>query len=246
MSAVNSGIYKITNTITKEIYIGKTNNFIRRWKDHQRLAITPNHKEYNKILYQSMRKYGISNFTFEIIEYIPLEKYKEVSGSREQYWISYYDSYNNGYNASIGGDGGSEPGHCLGVLNGRALLTEKDIITIRTNYQNGMSLGDCYDLYKNKITYASFGKIWRGESYSNIMPEVYTKENIKRNLYLGRSKKSAENSKFTRKLTEDEVRNIRQQRKQGKKPSDVYQNYTNISRHTFNKVWYNQTYKGVI
>lgn len=51
MSAVNSGIYKITNTITKEIYIGKTNNFIRRWKDHQRLAITPNHKEYNKILY---------------------------------------------------------------------------------------------------------------------------------------------------------------------------------------------------
>lgn len=30
-----------------------------------------------------MRKYGISNFTFEIIEYIPLEKYKEVSGSRE-------------------------------------------------------------------------------------------------------------------------------------------------------------------
>ena len=51
------GIYKITNLINNKIYIGKTNDSNRRWKDHQRLAFTINNKEYGKTLYKAMRKY---------------------------------------------------------------------------------------------------------------------------------------------------------------------------------------------
>ena len=51
-----------------------------------------------------MRKYGIENFTFEIIEECSQEQLNE----REIYWISYYDSFNKekGYNMT---PGGSEP-----------------------------------------------------------------------------------------------------------------------------------------
>ena len=50
-------------------------------------------------LYKAFNKYGLENFTFEEIE--------EVENSeldiREKYWINYYDSYNNGYNSTLGG-----------------------------------------------------------------------------------------------------------------------------------------------
>ena len=89
------GIYKITNLINNKCYIGKTNNSDRRWQDHQRLAITPGHKEYDKALYKAMRRYGLNNFSFEMIE--ELDDYN-TSGEREIYWIKYFDSYNKGYN----------------------------------------------------------------------------------------------------------------------------------------------------
>ena len=48
-----------------------------------------------------MRKYGIDIFSIDIIEEVPIEQLSD----KEQYWIQYYNSYNNGYNATIGGDG---------------------------------------------------------------------------------------------------------------------------------------------
>jgi len=48
-----------------------------------------------------MKKYGIEHFHVELIEetFIPEE--------RERYWIEYFDSFKNGYNATVGGDGRS-------------------------------------------------------------------------------------------------------------------------------------------
>ena len=48
-----------------------------------------------------MNKYGIENFIIEEIEEVDV---KELS-IREIYWIEYYNSYKNGYNATLGGDG---------------------------------------------------------------------------------------------------------------------------------------------
>jgi len=48
-----------------------------------------------------MNKYGCDCFFVDILEEVPIE----VLSEREQFWIKYYDSYHNGYNATFGGDG---------------------------------------------------------------------------------------------------------------------------------------------
>lgn len=91
-------IYKIQNKINNKIYIGQTIKPVeKRFNQHK--------NNYNKpyfsqlALYKAFNKYGLENFTFEEIE--------EVENSeldvREKYWINYYDSYNNGYNSTLGG-----------------------------------------------------------------------------------------------------------------------------------------------
>ena len=48
-----------------------------------------------------MKKYGVDNFTIEQVEECPLEDLSD----KEIYWIQYYDTFHNGYNATYGGDG---------------------------------------------------------------------------------------------------------------------------------------------
>lgn len=43
----------------------------------------------------------MENFSFEIVE----ECSEKFLDEREKYWISYYNSFENGYNATIGGNG---------------------------------------------------------------------------------------------------------------------------------------------
>ena len=95
------GIYKIENNINHKVYIGLSNNFERRWKEHKRRYLDIFSQGYNCKLYKAFRKYGLENFTFSIIEECPLEKL----GEKEQYWIEYYDSFNLGYNMTLGGEG---------------------------------------------------------------------------------------------------------------------------------------------
>lgn len=92
---MSCGIYKITNNLNNKCYIGQSLIIEERWKEHKRNA-------WNKItpLYKAIRKYGLKNFTFSIIE----ECDSELLNDREKYWISYYNSFNNGYNNNKGGN----------------------------------------------------------------------------------------------------------------------------------------------
>lgn len=94
-------IYSITNSINQKVYIGKTlkANPYQRWKEHLRCA---NKKTKEKRpLYSAMKKYGVENFQFNIIEKCA----DNLSSEREKFYIEKYDSYCNGYNATLGGDG---------------------------------------------------------------------------------------------------------------------------------------------
>jgi group I intron endonuclease len=95
-----TGIYKITNILNNQIYIGLSVDIDKRWARHRSNYIDINNKEYEKTLYRAFRKYGIENFTFEVIE----ECSKEELANREIYWIAYYDSFSNGYNETPGGE----------------------------------------------------------------------------------------------------------------------------------------------
>lgn len=94
-------IYKITNNINGKLYIGKTGQTIQaRFKEH----INSSQKPYvnHRPLYDAMNKYGIDKFQIEEIDCCKNDK---EASEREIYWISYYDTYRNGYNATLGGDG---------------------------------------------------------------------------------------------------------------------------------------------
>lgn len=92
------GIYKIENLITHHIYVGQSINIATRWRRHKDEAYSGK-KDYP--LYRDINKYGIDNFSFEIIE----ERSKEALDEREQFWIKYYNSYKDGYNQTVGGQG---------------------------------------------------------------------------------------------------------------------------------------------
>lgn len=90
-------IYKIYNDVNDNIYIGQTTISIpTRWSQHKQNA-----KTRETHLYLAMRKYGIDNFHIEKIEEVPDKQLDE----REKYWISYYNSYYDGYNSTLGGEG---------------------------------------------------------------------------------------------------------------------------------------------
>lgn len=233
------GIYKITNLLNKKSYIGKSNNIERRFKDHIRLAFTENHKEYNKSLYQAFRKYGIQNFSFNVIE--ELKDYN-LASQREKYWINYYQTFTNGYNESLGGDGGSSKGHCQGKNNGRAKLTQQDVIFIRTKYKQGCSKKDCYEYFKDKISQSGFAKIWLGKTWQYIMPEVFTIENKQRNEKMGKGT----SNKNKRILTDSEVKKIRKQKQEGMTYEEIVKNLNNkISISTAKDIINYRTYKEV-
>lgn len=93
-------IYKIINDINNKIYIGKTNFSIeQRWKEHCKDRKRRNYEK--RPLYSAMNKYGIEHFHIEMLEKCSIEQASE----REIFWIEYYGSFKNGYNATVGGDG---------------------------------------------------------------------------------------------------------------------------------------------
>jgi group I intron endonuclease len=86
-------IYKITNKVNNNFYIGKTTkSAAERFNRH-----FYNHKSGQTYLYKAMRKYGFHNFQIEVLEQT------ELLNEREVYWI---ETLNPQYNMTVGGDGG--------------------------------------------------------------------------------------------------------------------------------------------
>lgn len=98
-------IYKVTNKINGKIYIGQTIQSVKdRWYRHcGKSGISK--AELNTHFKRAILKYGKENFTIETIEVCDSTELND----REKFYISYYNSYTNGYNSTIGGQNGSKP-----------------------------------------------------------------------------------------------------------------------------------------
>ena len=88
------GIYKITNTITGDFYIGSSKDINRRWKEHKRQSAW--NKQPNNPMYQDMQKFGVNSFAFEILEEVEENKLKVT----EQQFIEKLKPTYNNYNAN--------------------------------------------------------------------------------------------------------------------------------------------------
>ena len=92
-----SGIYKITDLITEECYIGQSVNIQQRMKQHCKCGLGIEASATNK-LYNTMQKDKVWNFSFELLEECP----KELLNEKEKFWIQMYQSNKFGLNTVKG------------------------------------------------------------------------------------------------------------------------------------------------
>ena len=124
-------IYKITNTINGKSYIGQTIQNVKE-RFYQHCATKCSKAVSNMAIHRAIKKYGKSNFIVEVIEEINSANLND----RERYWIKYYNSYNNGYNSTKGGQDGCKP------------FKDLDVESIIKEYNTGKSLRTLGTIFK--------------------------------------------------------------------------------------------------
>ena len=60
-----SGVYKITNTVTNDFYIGSSKDVKKRWNEHKCKSVWKNCP--NNPMYLDMQRYGVDKFVFEVL-----------------------------------------------------------------------------------------------------------------------------------------------------------------------------------
>lgn len=99
----NVGIYCFTNNINNKKYVGQSKQLERRYYLHLRDSLSKTKSENDtSLLHAAIRKYGIENFTYEILEECEIEELND----KEKYWIEQLHSYvlEGGYNLTKGGN----------------------------------------------------------------------------------------------------------------------------------------------
>ena len=159
--------YCVRNKINSKLYIGITNRSINiRWKQHiQRMSDNVNNRFHNAI-----NKYGLENFEINYIDYTGQCDYEELK-EIEAHFIKKYDTYNNGYNSTKGGDGtiGNGKRVCQYLKNGKFVFKYNSILeaTKKTSIPS-QSISFCC-LKRSKYKSAG-GFLW---AYDGDIPNKY-------------------------------------------------------------------------
>lgn len=116
-----NGIYMIRQKSTGRIYIGQTgNSFIKRFWNHNWKLKHNIHD--NKFLQNSWNKYGSEDFEFSVVDVV---QDKSLLDYYEKYYISKFDTLNDGFNLTSGGDGKS---NCPMSENAKMIVGAKNKI----------------------------------------------------------------------------------------------------------------------
>lgn len=151
MKQTKCGIYKITNLISNQIYVGQSIDILCRWRHHKTDAFKNDQQYQNNPLYKDIRRYGLNNFLFEIIEECRVNELND----KQKYWISYYNSYNNGYNRT---QGGQDASHANKMTD---QMFNNIIHDLQTTLDNSEIIGKKYGISGRIVRAINSGASWR-------------------------------------------------------------------------------------
>lgn len=146
------GIYKITNQINGKSYIGQSVDIQRRWKEEKTRAFIETNSEYKSSLSQAFRKYGVENFTFEVVCECNISELNEL----EKYYIQKFNTFktNLGYNCTPGGDGG----HVDKITNNDIL--QQITFDLQNTKLSQSEIGAKYGVTNKTISDINCGRTW--------------------------------------------------------------------------------------
>lgn len=151
------GIYKITNKVNGHSYIGQSVHITVRWKDHRSAAFNPASPCYEYPLYRAIRKYGIENFSFEVLEECSINDLNKQEG----YWVA---KYNPEYNQTLGGD-------YIQITSSKLTLEQVEQIQqiLLADTEGNVShqeLAEQYGVSKDTIRDINVGRTWINDKLS--------------------------------------------------------------------------------
>lgn len=145
------GIYLIHNKVNNKNYIGQSKNILSRWTTHR-----ADSKTKNSPLYYAIRKYGLENFEFSILEECEIEELP----LREDYYIDKYNAYvPYGYNIN------KPETH---YTNLSIPQKYKNIIKeLKNTNKTYIKIGEEFGLSAEQISRINYGIAWRiqGQKY---------------------------------------------------------------------------------
>ena len=122
-------------------------------------------------------------------------------------------------------------------------LEYDEVVSLRKRYANGEYWRNVYkdfkEIYSNEW---SFWRVYNGNSYPLVMPEVFTPENKKKHSSIIRQ--GANNGRA--KLNEEDVLNIRQLHKDGVLNSEIYKKYPQVTPTSIRAVINGLTWKNLL
>lgn len=265
-----SGIYKIKNIINNKVYIGSTNNLTKRLREHKSSLKNGNH--YNYHLQNAYELYKIENFEFSILEECNSEFLLERENYYINFYNS--KDPNFGYNVMDAQNGFLGQTHSeetkeklrklkTGCIAVNRKFTEEEVILIRKEFYNGTRIGELskrFNIDRNRLT-----DIIELKSYKNIPVKIEGYEdfikqkqkdykNGKRPHSTGwkHSKEFIEKfrkavskpNKILRKLTEEDILDIRKKKSEGFTCKQLSKEY-GVNQNTISRIVRKLIYKDI-
>lgn len=184
---MNNCVYKITNLINGKVYIGSTNNFARRMREHRVfINCSPDRQGYNHPLYQSFRKRGLECFDFSIIV-DNIETLTEARQIEEQKIKEYNSLVPNGYNLKSSTEGMSEKdiAHLIEKIGTKCALVDENENIIKqycslreAGKEESCSVSQISSVCKGNL-YKTNNKLFRYLDENNNIIEIEPKYNLR-------------------------------------------------------------------
>ncbi|WP_075367453.1 GIY-YIG nuclease family protein [Desulfosporosinus metallidurans] len=166
METIISGIYKIEDTLTGNVYVGASTNILKRWSNHL-AKFRGNRHDYPEL--QIAWNLDRNRIRFEILE----ESYKDSSlNARENYFIGYCEAI-DGWKVINKEQIARRTGRVIdtakmkaaqsGEGNGHSFLTTDDVVKIKRLLQMGVRqwiIANTFGVKNTQISRINTGRRW--------------------------------------------------------------------------------------